>query len=123
EQSRRRRNSCVRGGHDSPSFQTADQMASDRLGPASGALALQLLCHPRYPCNPRIKKISHAETGFGSADLREPRAARTKLLPSSHIGPGNLRHSVKTSSSALTNMSTSFSPMMSGGRIFITSIA
>src|SRR5215475_15630946 len=40
----------------------------------------------------------HAETGFGSADLREPRAARTKLFPSSHIGPGNLRHSVRTSS-------------------------
>src|SRR5437016_8448559 len=64
-----------------------------------------------------------AETGRGSAERREPSAALTKLFPSSHIGPGNLRHSDKTSSSALTNMSTSFSPMMSGGRIFITSMA
>src|SRR5206468_10263874 len=66
---------------------------------------------------------SQAETGRGSADLREPSAAFTKLLPSSHIGPGDLRHSVSTPSSALTNMSSSFSPMISGGRIFITSIA
>src|SRR6266404_9944695 len=87
------------------------------------ALALQLVRDPRYPCNPRLKKVSQAETGRGSADLREPSAAFTKLLPSSHIGPGNLRHSVRTSSSAFTNMSTSFSPMISGGRIFITSIA
>src|SRR5207249_2855448 len=64
-----------------------------------------------------------AETGRGSAERREPSAALTKLFPSSHIGPGNLRHSDKTSSSAFTNRSTSFSPMMSGGRIFITSIA
>src|SRR5437763_9271952 len=66
---------------------------------------------------------NHAETGFGSADLREPSAARTKLFPNSHIGPGNLRHSVRTSSNGFTNISTSFSPMISGGRIFITSIA
>src|SRR6266446_7679586 len=64
-----------------------------------------------------------AETGRGSEERRDPSAALTKLLPSSHIGPGNLRHSDKTSSSALTNKSTSFSPMMSGGKIFITSIA
>src|SRR5947209_10494271 len=64
-----------------------------------------------------------AETGRGSAERRDPSAALTKLFPSSHIGPGNLRHSDKTSSSALTNMSTSFSPMIRGGRIFITSIA
>src|SRR5438132_11309199 len=66
---------------------------------------------------------SQAETGRGSVERRELSAARTKLFPSSHIGPGNLRHSDKTSSSASTNMSTSFSPMMRGGRIFITSIA
>src|SRR6476660_9621168 len=65
-----------------------------------------------------------ADTPEGASLVRrEPIAARTKLFPSSHIGPGNLRHSVNTSSSALTNMSTSFSPMMSGGRIFRTSIA
>src|SRR5947199_1004336 len=65
----------------------------------------------------------YAETGRGSAERCEPSAALTKLFPSSHIGPGNLRHSVSTSSKALTNMSTSFSPIISGGRIFITSIA
>lgn len=65
----------------------------------------------------------YAETGFGSADLRELMAARTKLLPSSHIGPGNLRQSVKTLSSAVTNKAISFSPIMSGGRILSTSMA
>src|SRR5436309_3071828 len=69
---------------------------------------------------PRLGSKPH---GRASAERREPSAAFTKLLPSSHIGPGNLRHSVSTSSSAFTNMSSSFSPMMSGGRIFITSIA
>ena len=64
----------------------------------------------------------HAETGRGSADLREPSAARTKLFPSSHIGPGNLRHSLNTSSRALANISTSFSLMINGGRILITSM-
>src|SRR5215470_9882429 len=68
--------------------------------------------------------LSYAETaGRASAVRFEPSAALTKLFPSSHIGPGNLRHSVSTSSSASTNKSTSFSPMMSGGRIFSTSIA
>src|SRR6266699_3507737 len=71
----------------------------------------------------RVVSHNYADTGFGSADLREPRAARTKLFPNSHIGPGNLRHSVSTSSSALTNMSISRSPMINGGRIFITSMA
>src|SRR5215510_7252819 len=66
----------------------------------------------------------YAETvGRASAVRFEPSAALTKLFPSSHIGPGNLRHSVSTSSSAFTNMSTSFSAMINGGKIFITSIA
>src|SRR5215831_18015737 len=66
----------------------------------------------------------YAETvGRASAVRFEPSAALTKLFPSSRIGPGNLRHSVSTSSSAFTNMSTSFSAMINGGKIFITSIA
>src|SRR5215471_7369749 len=76
--------------------------------------------HPRDDSLPRL--AGYADTTRGSVVRREPIAARTKLFPSSHIGPGNLRHSVSTSSSALTNMSTSFSPMISGGRIFRTSI-
>src|SRR6266700_6979075 len=37
---------------------------------------------------------SYAETTGACEDRRELIAARTKLLPSSHIGPGNLRQSV-----------------------------
>src|SRR5205809_800673 len=71
-----------------------------------------------------VCRVGYAETAGRTLAVRfEPSAALTKLFPISHIGPGNLRHSVSTSSSALTNMSTSFSPMMSGGRIFITSMA
>ena len=51
-------------------------------------------------------KRDYAETADRvSAGRREPSAALTKLFPSSHIGPGNLRHSVSTSSNAFTNMS------------------
>ena len=64
---------------------------------------------------------SYAVTGAG--ERFEPSAWRTKFWPISHIGPGNFRHSVRTSSSAATKRLTSFSPMISGGRIFITSIA
>jgi len=44
-----------------------------------------------------------------------------KFAPRSHIGPGKLRHCKSTSSSPCTNLSTSFSPMISGGRIFTAS--
>src|SRR4029450_7158070 len=67
--------------------------------------------------------VSYAETAGRASALPLARsAALTKLFPISHIGPGNLRHSVSTSSSAFTNMSISRSPMINGGRIFITSI-
>ena len=52
---------------------------------------------------------------------RELIAARTKLWPSSHIGPGNLRQSISTLSSAVTNNAISFSPMISGGSSRTTS--
>src|SRR5207249_10542650 len=64
-----------------------------------------------------------AETAGACEERRELVAARTKLLPSSHIGPGNLRQSAKTLSSPVTKSAISFSPMMSGGRILSTSMA
>src|SRR3954466_7942133 len=81
---------------------------------------------PGYPLAPQTRSsvLLQAETTGGACEeRRELIAARTKLLPNSHIGPGNLRHSVKTLSSAVTNNAISFSPMMSGGRILSTSMA
>src|SRR5439155_5509786 len=70
-----------------------------------------------------IVTATYAETTGACEDRRELIAARTKLLPSSHMGPGNLRQSVRTLSSAVTKSAISFSPMMSGGKILSTSMA
>ena len=52
-------------------------------------------------------KLEHAQPYVidqtaAAAGRLDPSACRTKFCPISHIGPGNLRHSVSTSSSALT---------------------
>src|SRR4030095_9137811 len=66
---------------------------------------------------------SYAETTGACEERRELIAARTKLLPNSHIGPGNLRQSVRTLSSAVTKSAISFSPIIPGRRILSTSMA